>query len=419
MLPLRLAPGATLPDDLSRAHRVQHYSYLLLLFALFVVPRVLQRWRIPTAITNFGLGSLCGLQLGYFVGDETVRLLATLGIVSLFLFAGLDVAFRELRENALVLSQHVVTQVLSLAAIAYGLARFLDLSPRIATLVGLALITPSAGFILDSLESFGLPERARFWIKSKAIATELVALAVLFVTLQSSSSWRLGTSFAVLAVMVALLPLAFRLFATAVLPHAPRSEFAFLMMIAVACAVATYELGVYYLVGAFVVGMAAQRLRERLPAIASEKMLSSVEAFSSLFVPFYFFNAGLSLRSEDFTLQSLGLGLLFGCAGIAIRILPNWIHRRLVFGESFRRSLLVGVPMLPTLVFTLVIAGILRDRFQVGPPLFGGLVVYAILNSLIPGLVFRRSLPEIEDELLEEPPLTVPAEGVADPGLRD
>lgn len=381
---------------------MQHYSYLILLFALFVVPRVLQRFRIPTAITSFALGAICTLQFGFFQVDSTVKLLATLGIVSLFLFAGLDVEFKELRQHAIVLVQHLAIQVVSLTLLSFAMAWLFELDSRPATLVALALLTPSTGFILDALDSFGLPERVRFWIKSKAIATELVALGVLFVSLQSSSAQALAVSSLVLVTMVALLPLVFRGFAAVVLPHAPKSEFAFLMMVAVACGVVTYELGVYYLVGAFVVGMAAQRLRERLPTMTSEKMISSVEAFASLFVPFYFFNAGLGLRAEDFTLKALGVGLLFGVVSILLRLVPLWLHRRIVFGESIRRSLLVGVPLMPTLVFTLVIAGILRERFQIGAELFGGLVVYTILNSLIPGFVFHTLLPEVEDELMQE-----------------
>jgi Kef-type K+ transport system membrane component KefB len=381
---------------------VQHYSYLILLFVLFVVPRALQRLRIPTAITSFTLGAICALQLGYFVQDQTVKLFATLGIVSLFLFAGLDVEVRELRQHALILVQHVFIQVLTLAALVVALMRVVELEIRPATLVALALITPSTGFILDALDGLGLPPVARFWIKSKAIATELVALVVLFVCLQSRSAQSLTLSLVALITMVAVLPLLFRSFAAIVLPHAPKSEFSFLMLVAVACGVVTYELGVYYLVGAFVVGMAAQRLRERLPALASERMLASVESFSSLFVPFYFFNAGLGLRAEDFGLAALGVGLLFGVVGISLRLFPLWLHRRVAFGDSFKRSLLVSVPMLPTLVFTLVIAGILRERFAISSAIFGGLVVYTILNSLLPGIVFRRALPEVEDELLLE-----------------
>jgi Kef-type K+ transport system membrane component KefB len=383
---------------------VEHYSYLLLLFALFIVPRVLQRYRIPTAITSFGIGMLCALRFEWFETDQTVKLLATLGIVSLFLFAGLDVEFREMRESAGGLVQHLLIQAFTLIFLSLAMARVFDLAFRPATLVALALLTPSTGFILDALAGFGLPSKVRFWIKSKAVATELVALGVLFVILQSSSVQSMAVSLLVLVAMVALLPLVFAGFASVLLPHAPKSEFAFLMMVAVACGVVTYELGVYYLVGAFVVGMSAQRLRERLPTMASDQMLSSVEAFSSLFVPFYFFNAGLGLRAEDFTLAALGTGILFSVVGISLRLVPIWLHRRIAFGESLRKSLLVGVPLLPTLVFTLVIARILREHFDLHPTLFGALIVYTIISSLIPGLVFRKRLPEVEDELLQEAP---------------
>ena len=211
--------------------------------------------------------------------------------------------------------------------------------------------------------------------------------------------------------MLLAIPPALRVFARHIEPFAPRTEFAFLLMLAVVCAYVTRELGVYYLVGAFVVGMAAQRLRKRLPTLASERMLSSVEAFSSLFVPFYFFDAGLTLRPADFGLGALGMGILFGVVGISLRLVPIWLHRRIVFREGFRSSLLVGVPMLPTLVFTLVIARILRERFEIGPALFGGLIVYTILTSLVPGLVFHASLPEVEDELLHEDVLPPRAPG--------
>jgi len=379
---------------------MRHYDYLLLLFALFVVPRLLQRFRIPTAITSFAIGVFCAVQLGLSPDDPTVRFVATLGIVALFLFAGLDVEVRELRAHAAVLIQHVLIQVACLALLAVAIAWAFHLEGRPATLVSLALLTPSAGFILDSLDGFGLPERVRFWVKSKAIATELVALAVLFATLQSNSAIRLGVSTGILVAMLAVLPLVFRLFASWIVPYAPKSEFAFLLMIAMACAVITHELGVYYLVGAFVVGMAARRLRQRIPSLASETMISSVEALASLFVPFYFFRAGSSLRAEDFTLSALGVGLGFCAVGISIRLFTLWLHRRILFRESLGEALRIGTPMLPTLVFTLVIASILRDRFEIQPWIFGGLIVYTIVTSLIPGFAFGARLPELEDELM-------------------
>mgnify|MGYP001598046216 FL=1 len=378
------APGGFSPE----------LSYILLLFALFVVPRFLQRYRLPSAVTSVGIGAAAGLGFGLFRQDATIGLLATLGIVSLFLFAGLDVDFRELRREASVLIQHVVLRVAALVGVGFGVRALLALEFRPALLVALALLTPSTGFILDSLPTWGLTERERFWVKSKAIASELVALAVLFVALQSTTAMRLGLATLVLAGLVALLPLVFRVFAERIVPFAPKSEFAFLLMVAVVSAFATRRLGVYYLVGAFVVGLTAQRFRERLPAIASEQMLHAVEVFASFFVPFYFFRAGLHLQRSDFALDALLLGLAFLATALPLRYLLVAGHRRVALGEPFGTSLRVVVPMLPPRVFTLVIAEILRDEFAVSPEVFGALIIYTLLNTLIPGLVLRLPPPE-------------------------
>jgi len=180
----------------------------------------------------------------------------------------------------------------------------------------------------------------------------------------------------------------FRLFAEKIAPHAPKSEFAFLLMMAVLAAYATRQLGVYYLVGAFLVGILARRFRESLPALASERMLHAVEVFASFFAPFYFFSAGAALRPTDFSLGGLGLGLLFLVAAVPIAAVVVILHRRRALGEPFSQSLRVAAPMVPTLVFTLVLASILRETFSVPSYVVGGLVVYTVLNSLVPSLAF-------------------------------
>ena len=381
-------------------------SYVLLLFGLFVLPRFLQRYRIPSAITSLGLGIGLGMGLGMFQHDATVELLSTFGIVSLFLFAGLDAEVDELQREARVLAEHLLIRLLMVGGVAWLAGWALGLPARAAVLLALALLTPSAGFILESLNRLAVSERERFWIRSKAVASELVALAVLFVTLQSTSAARLGVSAAVLVGMIVLLPLLFEAFARRIVPYAPKSEFAFLVMLAVGCAYATRELGVYYLVGAFVVGMAAQEFRERLPALASEKMLDAVESFASLFVPFYFLHAGLPLRREDFSLAALLTGAVFLATAIPLRVGVTALHRRLRLGEAFGHGVRVGTSILPTLVFTLVIAQILRERFGLSSTIFGGLVVYAVVNTMLPGFVLKLPPPDFEEPLapeLEEP----------------
>lgn len=369
-------------------------GYVGILFALFVVPRALQRFGVPAAITSLALGAATGLGLGILQHDTTIQLLSAFGVVALFLFAGLEVDTRELRGNAAILIQHLVVRTLLLAAVAYALVRFFHLEPRMATLLALALLTPSAGFILDSIEHLGLAASEKRWVRTKAIATELLALLVMFATLQSVTLERMLISLAALAGMIVLLPILFRAFAALVVPFAPRSEFAFLLMIAVVCAFVTRELGVYYLVGAFVVGMVAQRFRERLPAIASEQLIHAVEMFASFFVPFYFFNAGLHLRREYFELQSIAFGFGFLVTMVPFRIGTVVLHRRFALGEGYRVGSRIAVAILPTLVFGLVIAEILRDRFALSLEMFGGLILYTLATTILPAIVFKRRIPE-------------------------
>jgi len=369
-------------------------GYVAILFTLFVVPRALQRLGVPAAITSLALGAAAGLGLGILQHDTTIHLLSAFGIAALFLFAGLEVDLRDLRENVGVIAVLLVVKVALLAGVAWLAVRVLQLDPRPATLLSLALLTPSTGFILDSIGQLGLAPDEQRWIKVKAIATELLALLVLFGSLQSTTIERMGISVAVLAGMIALLPLLFRAFAAFVVPFAPRSEFAFLLMLAVVCAFVTRELGVYYLVGAFVVGMAAQRFRERLPAMASERMVHAVEMFASVFVPFYFFGAGLELRREDLTLGALAYGGAFLLLSLPLRIVSVMALRRFALREGPHEGARIAVAMLPTLVFGLVLAGILRDRFAVAPAIFGGVVLHTIATTVLPSLYFRRTMPD-------------------------
>jgi Kef-type K+ transport system membrane component KefB len=363
-------------------------AYVGLLFALFVVPKALQRFRIPSAITSLALG-VAASRLGLFAGDPAIALLSTLGITGLFLFAGLDVELRDLRRGAGFVTQHVLVQAALVAGASAAIASLLGLPWRAAALVALALLTPSTGFILDSLASFGVDDGQAFWVRTKAVATELVALAVLFVVLQSSSAGRLAASTVALVALVAVIPVLMRAFASAIAPYAPRSEFAFLVMLAVLAAFATRNLGVYYLVGAFLVGIAARRFRGRLPALSSDRLIHAVEVFASFFAPFYFFNAGSHLRHDALGLPALLTGAALVLLFVPLRIGIVALHRRVVLGEPWGAGRRVATSLVPTLVFSLVLAEILAERFGAPPFVVGGLVVYAVVNTAIPAILLR------------------------------
>lgn len=367
-------------------------EFLVLIFALFVAPRALQRLLLPAPLTCFAFGMLAALLfgLGKFSHDTTLALLATLGISSLFLFAGLEVEFRALRRRVAPLLGHLAVRSVALAIVTLGAMRLFALPWQAACLLALALLTPSTGFILETLPRLGLGEKECFWVTTKAIGGELLALLVLFVVLQSGSVERMAWASAALAALVALLPVLFTLLARFVLPYAPGSEFSLLLMVSMLAAYLTKELGAYYLVGAFLVGLIARLSGDRMPALASKANVHAIKLFSSFFVPFYFFSRGVSVPQGALLWQSLWLGIGLTAAVLPFRIGIVWAQRRILVREGPRSSLRIAVALAPTLIFTLVLAGILRERFDIPDTLYGALLVYAALTTLLPSVTLSR-----------------------------
>ena len=378
-----------MPPPLPMHAMSQELIHLALIFALLVVPRALQRFSLPAPLTClvFGIGAM--LWLGDGAHDPVVALLSTLGISSLFLFAGLEVDVQALRRGLRPLLAHLFIRGLALGAAAWLGWRYADLGWQAAALLALALLTPSTGFIVDTLSRLGLDEEERFWVTNKAIAGELLALAALFVVLQAGDMVGLAISSAALVGLMVGLPLLFIALGRWVVPHAPGSEFSLLVMVGLIAAFATYNLGVYYLVGAFIAGLVARLLQRKMPALASGENLHALRLFASFFVPFYFFHAGTGVPAAALSFEAMVLGAILTAVVVPLRILETWAQRRLLFGESLHSSLRVSLALTPTLIFTLVLAAILHGRFGIPDALFGGLVLYAALTTLLPSLVFR------------------------------
>jgi Kef-type K+ transport system membrane component KefB len=382
---------------------------VIIFLVLIVVPRALQRYRIPGAITSLMLGF--GSQyFGIVPPSPALRLMSTLGIVALFLFAGLEIDGPELKRHAKVLIQHGAIWSVFLVLTAFAAMLLFAVDVRPATLVALALLTPSTGFILSTLHSGGYSDDEKFAIKTKAISAELLALLVLFFVVQSASARQLGLALLAMAAIVVIIPLAFRFFAAVVLPYAPRSEFAFLLGVALVTALVTRELGVYYLLGAFLVGVAAQRFRAKLPALSSERMVDALEAFGSVFIPFYFFVAGTHIDTSQTTGWAFALGAALLAVFVPVRIGITMAHRRLALSERGPTSHRVATALIPTLVFTLVLAEILRDGFAVPDYLVGALIIYTVVNTTVPAFVTGSAAPSFESVEAPDPPAPLASE---------
>lgn len=388
------------------SHTTEQVIFLALIAALMVLPRVLQRWRIPAPLGAFGMGMLASFAVPGFLSSDVLDLLSTLGISALFLFAGVDLEIDDFRRGRWPLVGNLVINALILAALTWAAVRYAQLSWQVAALLALAVMTPSTGFILNALKGFGLRDDERYWVTIKAVSGELLALAVMFVVLESHSIPAFAMSTAALLLLAFALPAILLLLGRYVIVFAPGSEFSLLVMVGVIAAYATYRIGVEYLLGAFLAGFAARMLRSRLPGMVSDANLHAIEMFSSFFVPFYFFDQGLHVPAQSLSLHALGLGLVITAVALPLRIGVVWLQRLFIRGESLRGSLRVATALTPTLVFTLVLASLLHERFALDDTLYGALLLYAGLSTWLPSLVL--ALPFVLERGTEPQQLSLP-----------
>lgn len=366
--------------------------YLAMVFILLVIPRALQKYRLPAPLSCFAIGMFTIIWIADYSHDDTLSFLAALGISSLFLFAGLEVDLRELKKGFWPLMNHLLIRCLVIAGFTWVGMHYLDFSMQISGLLALALLTPSTGFILESLHGIDLDDNEEFWVKSKAIAGELLALLLLFFFLKSGSTSDLGISAAVLLGIGFGLPLLFMFLGRIVIPFAPGSEFSLLIMVGLIAAYLTKQLGVYYLVGAFFTGLAARQLREKMPTLASDDNLHAVQLFASFFVPFYFFYGGMNVPNGALQWESLWIGLAITAVVMPLRIGTVALQRIYVNKDHVKSSFDVAIALTPTLIFTLVIATILHQQFGITDTLFGGLLVYAGITTILPSFVLKKPL---------------------------
>ena len=379
--------------------------YLGMILGLLVVPRALQRFRLPAPLTCFIFGIVGAVLFKTTVDDHVLAVVATLGIASLFLLAGLEVDLVEIRHQLPRLTGHLATRGVFLVASAWLAIHYLHMSWQAASLLGLGLLTPSTGFILDILPHSGLTESEQTEVSINAIAGEIIALLVLLILSHADSVQSLAVSTGALLLLVVLTPLFFLALGKYVVPYAPGSEFSLLLMVGIICAVISSAVGVHVLIGAFVAGLVAGLLKTRMTTLASHENLHAVRLFASFFVPFYFFHEGLEVPIDALVLKALFYGLALSIVVLPLRIAKSWVECRYFSRRTNKGSIRVAVALTPTLIFTLVIAAILHESFHIDDALYGGLLVYATISTILPSFI----LPALAQKALT----TMPADAQA------
>lgn len=373
------------------------YQYLIFLSLILLLPKILLRFRIPTGITAMALGCFCINLFGWFDQDQLILTLARLGITSLFLFAGMEIEVSALKENYKPLIQYILKSLGLTILTALGIYFIIPTTFQIALIISIAIFTPSAGFILSSLKHYDLNDEEIFWIKMKAISKEIAAIITLFIALQLNDLGSLLQTKLIFLAMFLILPYIFKLYLRFIAPYAPKSEVSFLVIIAFIAGVLTKKLGTHYLVGAFAAGVVAGQFNHFFTSEHAHRIESSLMAFYSIFVPFYFFSAGLVITPDFFTLKGLVIGILLCLTILPLRIYSIILSIKYFIKDFWQDRMKISISLAPNLIFGLVIIGILKEKFNVEPYILSALVIYTLIASFLPSIYFEKTPPEEYD----------------------
>ncbi|MBX3723463.1 MAG: cation:proton antiporter [Turneriella sp.] len=376
-------------SSMAHAIRGTEITYALLIISLFVIPRILIRLGIPMALSAFAMGSMASTYLGFADGDQVISQFASLGIIGLFLFAGMEVDLRALRQNLRHIIEHLAVRMLVIAVLTVIICSQFSLTVAAGVLIALAIATPSTGFILDNLANSELSDDRKYWIKLKAISAEIVALGLLLIVTQGQSVGALAGSITVIFLLLLLLPFLFKKLAVIIERIAPGSEFTFLLMLGVIFGIVTKKLGAYYLVGAFMVGIMAGRYRRETRDVPTEQMLKSLHMFAAFFMPFYFFNAGMQFPTSALNRGAWIVAGVFFLLLFPIKLISIMMHRKVALHEGWRDSLPVALSLMPNLVFGLVLAELIKVIPAVPPEVYGGLVLFTLLITALAPMILK------------------------------
>ena len=353
--------------------------------------------------------------------DETIHLLAEIGVLLLMFKVGLDVHLSELRKvGRLAVSAGVVGAVLPVLLVVPVVLAF-NFGLDVALYAGVTLAAMSTSISAQVLLELGqLNTKVGHALLATALVDDIVSILMLSVIGILTSSGGAASSETLVAVvlrMVLFIALG-GLLALRVLPWlldraANRPQ-----------VVASFGLPAFALAAAFLFGWAAEALGG-VAAITGAFLAGAGISFTSqpvktqinraidpivyaLFVPIFFVSVGLQSDLRTFTLEAVPLMLALLTAAIVSKLIGSTIPA-LLFGFTRREAIQFGVSTISRGEVGLIImsVGLTSGVFTAGDQMFASLFMVVIITTLITPIIMRRLF---RDEF-EEPAQAVPIGG--------
>ena len=324
-------------------------QFSLLLFIILFAPVLLNRLKIPSLISLILAGALIGPHgMNLMLRDNSIILFGTVGLLYIMFLAGLEIDVADFRKN-------------STKSILFGIYTFL-ISIVLGIVVALYILQFSLlssiliGSIFASHTLIVYPVISKLGIaKNKAVniaiggtlITDTLALLVLAVVVELSGGALTGTFWVRLVIGVMLFGIVvlllfpviarwfFKLFDDSVL------QYIFVLALVFFSAFLAEAAGVEAIIGAFLGGLALNRLIPRTsPLMNRIKFVGN-----AIFIPFFLIGVGMLINIQAFFkgYETIEVAVVITVAATIAKYLSAWITQKL-FGFSLdQRRLIFGL----------------------------------------------------------------------------
>lgn len=375
---------------------------VLILFSARIMGEIATYFNIPSVIGELIAGILIGPSLlGWVELSTPIHLLAQVGIILLLFEVGLETDVGRLASAGgkalLVAVGGVVLPFISGFAVAYYLFHFSVLA---SLFVGSTLTATSIGITLRVLHDLKQQSSHEAQvIIGAAVLDDIIGIVLLSMLYEFSSSgsvdlWNAGKVLVFIALFFVIAPLAAKGVSQTIKKWDEMSSIPGLLPTTIVSLILlfawiAYQLGAPELLGGFAAGLALSRqfffpfatFLHETPAF-SHKIEEQMKPIVHLFSPIFFVAIGLSLN-----LQTIDWGswMIWGLTSVLllVAVLGKLFSGVLLWSESFRSKLTIGVAMIPRGEVGLIFAnvGLTSGVFQ--NDVYASIILVITLTTLL------------------------------------
>jgi len=397
-----------------------HDFFLILLLILLgarIFAEIFQRIGLPPVLGELAAGIFLGPTLmGWVTLNDTIKLLAEIGIILLLFDVGLETDLKRLKESGWTA---VVVAVggffLPFALGAWVSYSFFDISLITSLFIGGTITATSIGITVRVLKDLKKSQSIEGEIVLGAAVLDdifgVILLAILYDFSQSGEVNLLDTGkiFLFITVFFILAPIAAKLMAVLIHKYDSQTSYPGLIPVSIISLVLFFAwlahlMGAPEIIGGFAAGLALSR-RFFLPfgvAVGenkefAEKIEKQMTPIVQLFTPIFFVAVGLSINMRDIDWTS-SLVWLFGGTILFVAVMGKMLLPLFIRSLDFQKRVIIGLSMIPRGEVGLIFAEIGRTSNIFSNEVYAALLLVIILTTMLPPLIIKMAYKKIKPE---------------------